>query len=138
MEEKGLALDKILVIVGKEDKNIKAVDWAVYLGNNCKAKSEIIIYYDLREINYLKELAFAFGVQVEIDIDEKEKKKAEARLKELLKNFVGDYKIEFFNSGRKKEKVKEVVESVKPDLIITTLEYINTIPKYEKDTLVVS
>ncbi len=138
MEEKGLNLNTILVVVSKDERSIKAIDWAVYLGNNCKNQSKLIIYYDLRDVYYLKELAFAFGVPVEIDVDEKEKASAQARLKELLKNFSGEYKIEFFYSGRKKEKVREVVDTVKPDLTITTLEYINVIPKYEKDTLVVS
>ncbi len=136
--EKGLALEKILLIIGKEDRAIKALDWAVYLGNNCKNQSELIVYYDMRDVYFLKELAFAFGVQVEIDVDQKEKERAEARLKEVLNKFTGNYKIEFFNSGRKREKVKDVVESVSPDLIITTLDYINVIPKYVKDTLVVS
>jgi len=136
--EKGLNLNKILLVIGKEERGLKALDWAVYLGNNCKNQSELVVYYDLRDVYYLKELAFAFGVQVEIDVDKKEKKRAEAKLKEILNKFSGNYKIEFFYSGRRREKVKDIVDEVSPDLIITTLDYINVIPKYERDTLVVS
>ncbi len=138
MEEKGLDLNTILVVVSKDDRSIKALDWAIYLGNNCKNQSKLLIYYDLRDVYYLKELAFTFGVPVEIDVDEKEKSSAKTRLKELLKKFTGEYKIEFFYSGRKKEKLKDIVKEISPDLVITTVDYINVLPKYEKDTLVVT
>ncbi|NPA51970.1 MAG: universal stress protein [Aquificae bacterium] len=138
MENKKQNLDTILVIVSKDERSIKALDWAIYLGNNCDNQSKLVVYYDLSDVYYLKELAFAFGVPVEIDVDEKEKNSAKAKLKELLKNFKGEYTIEFFYSGSKKEKLKEVVEKVNPSLTVVPLEYINAVPKYEKDTLVVS
>ena len=138
MEEKGLDLNTILVVVSKDDRSIKALDWAIYLGNNCKNQSKLLIYYDLRDVYYLKELAFTFGVPVEIDVDEKEKSSAKTRLKELLKKFTGEYTIEFFYSGRKKGKLKDIVKEISPDLVITTVDYINVLPKYEKDTLVVT
>lgn len=119
-----IKVGKVLVNIDLSATAIKSVKWAKELAS--KFGVELILFYDMDEVNALGDYANLFAFPIEADLKEKIKEKVKRVFEKYLEDFKGNYRYEFICCGKENitvaaldEKYLSVVPSLKCQVLIT-------------------
>ena len=107
-------INKIVAVVDLSSTAVKIIEWAKTLAKCCDA--ELVLFYDMSDIEAMKDYANLFAFPVKPDVSEEVKKKAESAFKKEMHNFDGKYRIEFVCCS--KNELIKFEERENPDLVI--------------------
>jgi len=125
-------VEKVLANIDLTPTAIKSVEWAKALAE--KFGAELILFYDMDEINALGDYANLFAFPVEADFVEKIKEKVRKTFAKYLEDFGGNYRFEFICCG--KGKLAQFIEEEKITVAVLNEKYLSVVPKLNCQILI--
>ena len=125
-------VEKVLVNIDLSATAVKSVEWAKELAS--KFGAELILFYDMDEVNALGDFANLFAFPVEPNLKEKTKEKVKKAFQKYLENFDGNYRYEFICCG--KGKLAEFIKKENVTIAVLNEKYLSVVPSLECQVLI--
>jgi nucleotide-binding universal stress UspA family protein len=126
-------IKKIVAVVNLSSRAVKTIEWAKTLATLCSA--ELVLFYDMSDIEAMKDYANLFAFPVRPDVSEEAKKKAEEAFKKELKDFNGTYRLEFVCCN--KDELIKFEQKENPDLVLLPDELYTLAHKIKTEALII-
>jgi len=127
-----IKVEKVLVNIDLSATAIKSVEWAKELAS--KFGAELILFYDMDEVNALGDYANLFAFPIEPDLKEKTKEKVKKVFEKYLEDFKGNYRYEFICCG--KGKLAEFIEQENITVAVLDEKYLSVVPSLKCQVLI--
>jgi nucleotide-binding universal stress UspA family protein len=127
-----IKVEKVLANIDLTPTAIKSVEWAKELAS--KFGAELILFYDMDEVNALGDYANLFAFPVEPNIKEKTKEKVKKAFSKYLEDFSGNYRYEFICCG--KGKLAEFIENENITIAVLNEKYLSVVPNLKCQVLI--
>ncbi len=125
-------IKKVLVNIDLTPSAIKAVEWGKTIAQ--LANAELILYYDMEELEAVGDYANLFAFPIDPDLEEKTKEKVKKAFYRYLEDFKGSYKYEFICCGKK--KLAEYIQENQIDLAVLNEKYLSIVSKLPCQVLI--
>ena len=125
-------IKKVLVNIDLTPTAIKAVEWGKTIAQ--LAGAELILYYDMEELEAVGDYANLFAFPIDPDLEEKTKEKVKKAFFRYLEDFKGNYKYEFICCGKK--KLAEYIEENQVDLAVLNEKYLSIVSQLPCQVLI--
>lgn len=127
-----IKVEKVLANIDLSATAIKSVEWAKEIAS--KFNAELILFYDMDEVNALGDYANLFAFPVGPDIKEKTKEKVKRAFEKYLNDFEGSFRYEFICCG--KGKLAEFIEKENITLAVLNEKYLSVVSSLKCQVLI--